>query len=120
MLKKDIENLATRVEAANSADRDLPADVARALRASFPGAASAGPIPDEITTSTDAVLAQVIASLPGWHFSIHGRARTDTGAWRCSLRRSEVRDDDEAIGVGEANALNLAILAALLRVAARQ
>lgn len=120
MLKKDIEQLATRVEAASSADRDLPADVARALRASFPAAASASPIPDEITTSTDAVLAQVIALLPGWHFSIHGRARTGAGAWRCTLRRSEVRDDDETIGLGEANSLNLAILAAMLRVAARQ
>jgi hypothetical protein len=120
MLKKDLEDLATRVEAAGHADRDLPADVARALRASFPGASSASPIPDDIANSTDAIVAQVIAVLPGWHFSIHGRARTDTGAWRCTLRRSEVRDDDEAIGVGEANSLNLAILAALLRVAARQ
>lgn len=119
MLQKDIEGLATRVETADDADHDLPADIARALRASFPGAASADQIPDEIETSTDAVVADVIALLPGWHFSIHGRARTDAGAWRCTLRRSDVRDDDETIGVGEANSLNLAILAAMLRVAAR-
>ena len=119
MPQSNLEDLARRVEAASNADLDLPATVASALRASFPAAASAGQIPDDIATSTDAILAQVIATLPGWHFSIHGRARA-SGEWRCTLRRSDVRDDDEAIGVGEAHTLNLAILAAVLRVAARQ
>jgi hypothetical protein len=119
MLKDGLEDLAKRVENSGNADLDLPADVASALRASFPDAASDGPIRDDIATSTDAVVAQVIAALPGWHFSIHGRARTTAGAWRCTLRRSDVRDDDETIGVGEAHSLNLAILAAMLRVAAR-
>jgi hypothetical protein len=120
MLKADIEELAKRVEVAGRADLDLPAEIETALRASFPGGASAGPIPQDITTSTDAVLAQVMAALPGWHLSIHGRARTSAGSWRCTLRRSDVRDDDEAIGVGEAHSLSLAMLAALLRVATRQ
>lgn len=120
MQQRDLEELAKRVEAASNADLDLPANVARALRASFPSAAAAGRIPDDIASSTDAIVAQVIALMPGWHFSIHGRARIAAGAWRCTLRRSDVRDDDETIGVGEAHSLNLAILAAVLRVAARQ
>jgi hypothetical protein len=120
MQEKDLEELATRVEAASSADPDLRATVTEALRTSFPSMASAGKVPDDVATSTDAILAQVIAALPGWHLSIHGRARTSAGSWRCTLRRSDVRDDDEAIGVGEAHSLNLAILAAVLRVAARQ
>jgi hypothetical protein len=120
MPRIDLEKLAKRVEAAGSADPDLSANVASALREWFPSAASAGPIPDDIATSTDAIVAQVIAVLPGWHFSIHGRARITSGAWRCTLRRSDVRDDDEAIGIGEAQSINLAILAAVLRAAGRQ
>ena len=116
----EVEDLAKRVEASSNADRDLRADVARVLRASYPAAASAGQITDEVAASTDAILALVNAALPGWYLSIHGRARKAAGAWRCTLRRSDVRDDDEAIGVGEAHSLNLAILAAVLRVAARQ
>ncbi len=120
MLQKDIEGLAIRVETAGNADRDLSADVARALRASFPGAASADQIPGEIETSTDAIVAEVIALLPGWHSSILGRTHTDAGACRGALCRSEVRDEDETIGVGKADSINPAILAAMLHVAARQ
>ncbi len=120
MPKNDREELASRVEASSNADFDLSANVAGASRASFPTAASAGHIQDDIATSTDAIVAQVIAALPGWHFSIRGRARTDTGAWRCTLRRSDVRDDDETIGVSEAHSRSLATPAAGLRVAARQ
>jgi hypothetical protein len=49
---------------------------------------------------------------------MHGRARLD-GPWRCSLRRSDTRDDDEILGLGEARTLNLAVLAAVVRLAAR-
>jgi ribonucleotide monophosphatase NagD (HAD superfamily) len=120
MLQNDLEELANRVEAATDTDSDLAANAASALRASFSSTSSASQIPDDIATSSDAIVALVNAALPGWHFSIHGRARTDKDAWRCTLRRSDVRDDDEMIGVGEAHSLNRAILAALLRVAARQ
>ncbi len=113
----DRESLAKRVEATSYADPGLTAEVAEALRGSFP--AAAGQIPDDIAASTDAIVELVIAALPGWHFSVHGRARP-SGAWRCSLRRSDVRDDDEMLGVGEAQTLALATLAAVLRVAARQ
>ena len=115
----DRERLAKRVEATSYADAGLTTEVAEALRGSFPVAAAAGQVPDDIAASTDAIVALVIAALPGWHFSIHGRARP-SGAWRCSLRRSDVRDDDEMLGVGEAQTLALATLAAVLRVAARQ
>lgn len=120
MTQSEREELAKKVEAASNAVLDLTATVAKALRASFPDAAAAGQIPDNIATSTDAVVALVNAALPGWYLSIHGRARTAAGAWRCSLRRSDVRDDDEMLGVGEAHTLTLAMLAAVLRVAARQ
>jgi hypothetical protein len=119
MLQIDIDGLATRIETAG-ANRDLPADLARALRASFPPAASAAQIPNECETPPDAILAEVIALLPGWHSSIHGRTHTDAGACRGALCRSEVRDDDKTIGVGKANSINPAILAAMLHVAARQ
>lgn len=120
MQKSKLEELAKRVEAASNADSDLIATAANVLRESFPTAAAAGHVPDDIAASTDAIVELVIAALPGWHFSIHGRARSTSGSWSCSLRRSDVRDDDELIGVGEAQTLSLATLAAVLRVAARQ
>jgi hypothetical protein len=120
MARTGLEELAARVEDASVLDTDLKRAVEKALRESFPDAAAAGLVPDGIVHSTDAIVALVVSALPGWHFSIHGRARPDVGPWRCSLRRSDVLDDDETLGLGEARDLNLAVLAAVVRVAARK
>ncbi len=119
MAKKELLDLADRLEAAPDLDGDLAEAAVRGLREAFPGQARAGLIPDGISGSSDLLEALVLSALPGWHFSIHGRARP-AGPWTCSLRRSDVGDDDEVLGTGEARCLSRAILAAVLRVAARQ
>ncbi len=119
MAQKELLDLADKVEAAPDLDGDLAAGAVRGLRTAFPEQAKAGLIPDGIPGSSDLLEALVLSALPGWHFSIHGRARP-AGPWTCSLRRSDVGDDDEVLGTGEARRLSLAILASILRVAARQ
>ena len=118
MPQKDLLELARRIEAAPVMTADLANAALHALRASFPGEAAAGQVPDTAVYATDAIIALVVAALPGWHFSIHGRARPGVGPWSCTLRRSDVLDDDEILGTGEAPALSQALLVAVLRVAA--
>ena len=116
MVHQELQELAGAVEAADPLDAALAAKAVRALRYGFPAEAAAGLIPDGMP-STDALLALVQAALPGWHYKIHGRARP-AGAWSCSLRRSDVLDDDEILGTGDADSLPQALLATLLRIAA--
>lgn len=68
--------------------------------------------------STDRVLGLVYATKPGWSVSIRGAASTPNGHWRCTLRRSMARDNDEYIGVGRGPTLPHALLAALLKAEA--
>lgn len=117
MAKTEVLALAKRVEAAEALDGALAGAVEAALRATFPDQAAAGQIPDGLARSSDLLEALVLAALPGWYFSIHGRARAH-GPWTCTLRRSDVDDDDEILGTGEACRLSLAMVAAILRVAA--
>lgn len=120
MAHTELEELARRVETADAIDIELNDAIMKALHASFPNAAAAILISEGILASTDAIVALVTLALPGWHFSISGWALSDVGPWHCLLRRSDVLDDDEVLGIGEAHRLNLAVLAALIRVATRR
>jgi hypothetical protein len=72
--------------------------------------------PESINTSDAAIhLIDVVA--PGWSIHIAGRAQERDGHWRCTLRRSSSRDNDEFIGIGKGKVLLHALLAALLRTA---
>lgn len=117
MAKTVAQDLAAQVEAAEALDGALVETVGAVLRACFPVQAAAGLVPDGIARSSDQLEALVLAALPGWYFSIHGRARPH-GPWTCTLRRSDVDDDDERLGSGQGRRLAQAVLAALLRVAA--
>ena len=68
--------------------------------------------------STDKVLAIIYAIRPGWSVSMKGVARLPNGHWRCTLRRSDMRDNDEYLGVGRGPTLSHALLAALLKALA--
>ena len=118
MARKALLETAAQVEAAEGLGFEVAADALHGLRAAFPKQETDGHLPEGVVTSTDGLVALVNAALPGWHFSIHGRARPGAGRWTCSLRRSDVLDDDEIVGTGEAVTLSQAVLAAVLRVAA--
>ncbi len=64
--------------------------------------------------STDKILRLVQECLPGWSIHIRGTATKPNGHWHCSLRRSEIRDNDAFAGIGRGPSLPHALLAALL------
>ncbi len=65
--------------------------------------------------STDMVLSLVYAIRPGWSVSIKGKATHPNGHWRCTLRKSLERDNDEYLGIGRGPTLPHSLLAALLK-----
>ena len=70
----------------------------------------------EKIATTDGALHVADAAFPNWVVRIHGRANDRDGHWRCTLRESDIRDNDKAIGSGRSPVLAQAILAAILRL----
>ena len=65
--------------------------------------------------STDQVLSLIYAVRPGWNVSIKGNATKPNGHWRCTLRKSASRDNDEYLGVGRGPTLPHSLLASLIK-----
>lgn len=103
--------LAEDVEAALVLDEDL-ADRAMSV---LNGIAGDPKITRQDLDSTDAVLAVIYQVRPGWSVSIRGNATMPNGHWRCTLRRSSSRDNDEYLGIGRGPTLAHALLASLLK-----
>lgn len=70
----------------------------------------------QLLSTTDGAMHVADAAYPNWSVNIHGRANDRDGHWRCTLRESDVRDNDQALGVGRSPVLAQAILAAVLRL----
>jgi hypothetical protein len=118
MNQEELRTLAERIEGAAGPDLDLAVAALKGLRSALPEAE-----PDlraGVVESTDMALHLVARRLPNWSVALEGAAREPDGRWTCTLRSSEVRDDEEVIGIGRAPTAALAVLAALLRVAAIQ
>lgn len=77
------------------------------------------PTAEQIGTSDHAMLVADDA-FPNWSVHIRGQANDRDGHWHCTLRESDSRDSDAAIGTGRAPVLGQAILAAVLRLAMTQ
>jgi hypothetical protein len=109
----DIDLLQRRVDAAERIDANLLAACTDAPHAPFPGLTAP---PGGVADPTDAALRLVDRCLPGWSIVLHGTATEPDGHWRCTLRRSESRDDDAVIGHGAAPGVGLSLLRALVSV----
>jgi hypothetical protein len=120
MKNADGTGLADRIEGGSPHDPDFVHEVLRGLAEAYPEDVGSGAIGPAALVSADAALALVRRKLPGWSIEVEGSANEADGHWRCLLRKSEVRDDDMLIGVGKGRSLQLALIAALLRVAARR
>lgn len=110
-----LEALRDRVERSPSLDADLLAEVRDAVSVAFPNAAGC-PAGRDVTGDT---LLLVDACVPGWTISLHGKAMTADGHWRCSLRESSSRDNDLYVGVGNGPTVAHALIGALLRLVER-
>jgi hypothetical protein len=91
--------------------------VAHAIGFLLPAVALPGA--DRIGTTDQAILVADDA-YPNWTIRIRGRANDADGHWRCTLRESDSRDSDAAIGTGRSPVLGQAILAAVIRLAMAQ
>ena len=65
---------------------------------------------------TDHAILIADEAYPNWVIHLRGRANDRDGHWHCTLRKSDSRDSDEAIGIGRSPVLGQAILAAVLRL----
>ncbi len=118
MISEDLGDLARHIEAA--ADLD-PATASLALKhveksLTRAGIKLQGDWKD--LSSTDHVLHLVDQAAPGWSIHLDGKAFEPNGHWRCTLRPSDMRDDDEFIATAKGPRLVNALLAAFLRLLA--
>lgn len=112
-MDRKLVDLADEIEAALALEGDVPERVLAAI-AGF----SATRLAREDLESTDAVLRLIHGVKPGWSLAIRGKASLPNGHWRCTLRQSSSRDNDEYLGVGQGPTLPHALLACLLKTMA--
>lgn len=95
---------------------ELYGEVIRALQSAFPKEDydDAGSLADR--DPTDAVLHLVNKHLPEWIITLKGKAHEADGDWACTLRKSDVRDNDALIGTGAGPTLALAVLIAFIKL----
>lgn len=112
MEPEEMRALANRAERSGHLDLQLRSALAQAACSAFPELA-------ELAASepVEQSLRLVAHALPNWYVSFEGTASHD-GAWTCTLREYDARDDDAVIGIGSAPEMAVALHAAFLRVAA--
>lgn len=113
-MDKELLRLAEEIEAAFELDAGLT-ERARATLASY----LKRPIDEVDLESTDDVITLVYEIKPGWNMSMKGKAWSPNGHWHCTLRQTELRDNDAYIGVGNGPTLSHALLASLLKAIAQ-
>jgi len=89
------QDLTARLAAAETLDGDMLADICASAAATFPDAPAH---PEVLAEPTEAVMHLLAHCLPGWHIHLTGQAAEPNGHWRCSLRKSDVDDDDLVVG----------------------
>jgi|OM-RGC.v1.027954053 hypothetical protein len=106
----------TKVLQANTLDAGLYQDVISALQSAFPDEnfGESGPLADR--HPTEAVLHLVNTHLPDWSIVLKGTAREGDGEWTCTLRQSDLQDNDAMLGNGAGPTLALAMLIAFLKL----
>jgi hypothetical protein len=113
MKPEAMEALVGRGERASLHDLDYLRDLLAALNEALDGRVK--PLDVSALVSTEAALAIADAALPGWKIVLERAS-----GWRCTLRESGTRDDDELIGVATGPTPALSLLGALLAVEARR
>jgi len=68
--------------------------------------------------SVDAVLQAINHVFPGWALAMNGVASKANGHWKCSLRHSDVRDNDAFLGAAHGPLLSNVLIGAFLKALA--
>ena len=113
-MNETLAELAHEIEAAF----ELSDELAERARSALEGKVSTPPAAADFH-STDKVLSLVQECLPGWAIHIKGTATRPNGHWHCSLRKSDIRDNDPYVGIGHGPTLPHALLAAVLAALAQ-
>ena len=82
----------------------------------MPDAVPAAEHAAQTISTTDGAMLVADKAYPNWTVHIHGQANDKDGHWRCTLRETDGRDNDMAIGVGRSPDLAQSILAAMIRL----
>ena len=114
MSKTDILNVMHQVKTVPALDSALLAQATAVVGRVFPLPPATSKVAME---PVEEVLHLVDLAVPGWTIQLTGKAREPDGHWRCSLRETRGKDEDEVVGVGSGPAVGLALLEALLDVA---
>ncbi len=113
MTSPDFADLAARLSTAESLDATLLAGICSAAATIYPEAPAHADVLDE---PSDAVMQVITRCLPGWHVHLTGTASEPDGHWRCSLRSSEIDDDDAVVGAAIGPTIPLVLARALFDV----
>ena len=105
--------LKDRLEAADVLDEALAEEAVVMLNASSSGSVDAAEAKGAILGSAESTIRIVGQLFPGWALSFDGHANVK---WRCRLSESRGPDDDQIVGIGNANSMCLALLAAVAHI----
>lgn len=116
MTSLQLEELAEKIEAATALEQSLADTAATVIDTFLQDARKGETVRASDLQSTDSVIHLIDEAAPGWSIRLKGRAFEPNGHWRCSLRSTEARDDDEFIGHAKGPDLSNTLLAAFLRI----
>ena len=109
--------LKARLEEATALDDALAGQAVAMLNASTSGSVDPAEATAGITGSIETALMIVGQLFPGWAVSFDGHASAQKNVkWRCQLSESRGPDDDQIVGIGNANSMRLALLAAVAHI----
>lgn len=115
-MQHDLGTLILRLEGEPGLPDDEVAHIVDIVEGAFPGRRTFAEARRRALGTSDELLRLVAEALPTWSIHITGHSVSVAGRWTCTIRETGVRDDDELIGVGKAETLPQAILAALLKI----
>lgn len=114
MNEAELKALHERCEAAEAMDDTLADAAARMLEDRLEGKLTARDAKAALLAGTDGAVNVVGHAYPGWALSFDGHAsKAPNTVWRCTLKETRGPDDDQLVGIGNAKAMPLALLAAV-------
>lgn len=116
MTQNGLKEILARVGAAKDLDAALYADMIAALKAAFPDEAWGDAPEFGDSDPTSAMLRLINTHLPDWSISLKGKTDAVDGSWTCTLRKSDLDDDDLYVGTGGGAKLPLALMAAFVKL----